>query len=136
MIALQDDAKVTPTAEKPEEAGVQNEGESEDEKYERRFAYFLDMLGSEDVGRRWKAIEGLARLEDPRAVEPLIGMLNDEDWRVRQKAAWALGYLGDPRAIVPLRRAYRDDLEGVQEMILEAIDMIVAKRRLPRYENE
>ena len=136
MIALQDDSKATLPEEEQKETGLQNEGESEDEKYERRFAYFLGMFGSENVGRRWKAIEALARMEDLRAVDPLIGMLEDEDWRVRQKAAWALGYLGDPRAIVPLRRAYRDDLEGVQEMILEAIDMIAAKRRLPRNKNE
>jgi HEAT repeat protein len=136
VIALQDDSKVPLPEEERKESDLHNEGESGEEKYERRFAYFLGMLGSENAGQRWKAIEALARMEDPRAVEPLIRMLEDEDWRVRQKAAWALGYLGDPRAVVPLRRAYRDDREGVQEMILEAIDMITAKRRLPRYENE
>ncbi len=103
---------------------------SDETRYERRLAYFIAQLTSENPGDRWKAIESLARTEDPRVVEPLITMLQDEDWRVRQKAAWALGYLGDPRAIIPLRRAYKDDLEGVQEMIIEAIDMIAARRRL------
>ena len=60
-------------------------------------------------------------------VDPLIQALSDEDWRVRQKVAWALGYLGDPKAIPALRRAYRDDLEGVQEMITEAIAMITTR---------
>ncbi len=98
--------------------------EAEDEEYEKRLAYFIGMLGSENAGWRWKAIESLARLGDLRAVDPLIGALSDEDWRVRQKAAWALGYLGDPRAIVPLRRAYPKEREGVQEIIMEALDMI------------
>lgn len=43
---------------------------------------------------------------------------------MRQKAAWALGKVGDPRALVPLRRAYRNELEGVKEIIDEAVDEI------------
>ncbi len=96
-------------------------------KAEERLAYFLRMLNDENPGKRWKAIESLARSGDERAVEPLISALKDDDWRVRQKSAWALGYLGDPRALVPLRHVLRDDLEGVQEMIREAIEMIQKK---------
>lgn len=96
-------------------------------KAEERLEYFLRMLKDENPGKRWKAAESLARTGDYRAVEPLVSALNDEDWRVRQKSAWALGYLGDPRALVPLRHALRDDLEGVQEMIREAIEMIQKK---------
>ena len=95
-----------------------------DEVSEERLAYFIGMLRDENAGWRWKAAEALARLGDIRAVDPLIGALSDEDWRVRQKAAWALGYLGDPRAIIPLRRAYPNEREGVQEIIMEALDMI------------
>jgi hypothetical protein len=101
--------------------------EENDESHEERYTYYISLLENEDPGRRWKAAESLARLGDPRAVDPLIATLNDEDWRVRQKAAWALGYLGEPRAIPALKRAYRDDLEGVQEMIREAIDMITRR---------
>lgn len=97
------------------------------DKTEDRLEYFLRMLKDENPGKRWKAAESLARTGDDRAVEPLITALNDEDWRVRQKSAWALGYLGDPRALVPLRHAMRDDLEGVQEMIREALEMIQRK---------
>jgi len=96
----------------------------ESEKQKIRLEYFVGMLGDEDPGTRWKAAESLARLGDPDALDPLILALEDEDWRVRQKAAWALGVLGDRRAIPALRRAYREDLEGVQEMILESIDRI------------
>jgi hypothetical protein len=103
------------------------EDEEEADEYEKKFRYYIAMLKHENPGRRWKAAESLALLGDPRAVGPLIDALSDEDWRVRQKTAWALGYLGDPVAIPALRRAYRDDLEGVQEMITEAITMITMK---------
>lgn len=86
--------------------------------------HYIAMLGEGDPSRRWKAAESLARIRDPRSVEPLIGALSDEDWRVRQKAAWALGQIGDPRAVLPLRRALMHEREGVQEIILEAIDQI------------
>jgi hypothetical protein len=105
---------------------LQSDDEETDE-YEKKFRYYIAMLEHENPGRRWKAAESLAHMGDPRAVGPLIKALSDEDWRVRQKTAWALGYLGDPAAIPALRRAYRDDLEGVREMITEAITMITMK---------
>jgi len=89
-----------------------------------RIEHFIAMLDDEDPSRRWRAAETLGRIRDDRAVEPLILALDDEDWRVRQKAAWALGKVGDPRALVPLRRAYRNELEGVKEIIDEAVDEI------------
>jgi|WetSurMetagenome_2_1015567.scaffolds.fasta_scaffold63089_1 hypothetical protein len=101
--------------------------ETQIDENEKRFRYYIAMLEDPDPGRRWKAAESLARLGDDRAVGPLIETLSDEDWRVRQKTAWALGYLGDPAAIPALRNAYRNDLEGVQEMIAEAISMITAR---------
>ena len=107
----------------PEDADGQEIPE-EDGESEKKLAYFIEMLQSDNVGWRWKAAESLARLGDLRAVDPLIDALGDEDWRVRQKVAWALGYLGDPRAIIPLRRLYRVENEGVREIIMEALDMI------------
>jgi HEAT repeat protein len=104
--------------------------ESDDEgidKQEKKFRFYIAMLEDPNPGRRWKAAESLARSGDTRAVTPLIQALTDEDWRVRQKVAWALGYLGDPAAIPALRKAYRNDLEGVREMITEAITMISSK---------
>ena len=89
-----------------------------------RIEHFIAMLDDEDPSKRWRAAETLGRIRDDRAVEPLILALDDEDWRVRQKAAWALGKVGDPRALVPLRRAYRNELEGVKEIIDEAVDEI------------
>ena len=66
-----------------------------------RFSYYLSMLGDEEPSLRWKAVEGLARLGDPRGLGPLIAALQDEDWRVRRKAAWALGVPAIPGQSFP-----------------------------------
>ncbi len=105
-------------------------GDTEDDAgYEKRLEHYLLMLKDEDPSRRWKAAEGLARLRDGKAVVPLIDALSDQDWRVRQKAAWALGQIGDPRALLPLRRALRNELEGVKEIIREALETIKSMNR-------
>jgi HEAT repeat protein len=101
----------------------------EDAGYEKRLEHYLRMLKDEDPSRRWKAAEGLGRLRDERAVNPLIDTLSDQDWRVRQKAAWALGQIGDPRALLPLRRALLHELEGVKEIIMEALESIKSMNR-------
>ena len=82
------------------------------------------MLSDDDEVSRWKAAEMLGRIEDPRAVDELIGTLWDDDARVRLKAAWALGRIGDPRAYSPLQRLYRMENEGAREIIQEALERI------------
>lgn len=89
-----------------------------------RLRHFIALLKDENVGNRWKAAEMLGRMEDPAAVEDLIGTLWDDDERVRLKAAWALGRIGDPRAVPPLRRLYRMENENLQEIIRDALDAI------------
>ena len=96
--------------------------------YDERLAHFIDLLSDDSEVSRWKAAEALGRMEDPAAVDELIGALWDDDARVRLKAAWALGRIGDPRAIQPLRRLYRMENEGGQEMIREALDEINRRR--------
>jgi hypothetical protein len=46
----------------------------------------------------------LGKIQDPRAVEALVGALGDERGGVRRVAAIALGGIGDPRAVEPLAR--------------------------------
>lgn len=92
-----------------------------------RYNHYLSMLTGDDPSRRWRAAESLARLGDPRAVDPLVSALRDPDWRVRRKAAWALGVLGDPRAVTPLRRAMLNEMDAVKEMIEEAMQEIARK---------
>ncbi|MDD1661070.1 MAG: HEAT repeat domain-containing protein [Methanomicrobiales archaeon] len=94
-----------------------------------RFNRYVAMLSEEDPSRRWKALEALARLGDPRALGPLVSALQDGDWRVRRKAAWALGVLGDLRAVIPLRRAMLNEMDSVKEMIEEAMQEIARKGR-------
>jgi HEAT repeat protein len=102
----------------------------EELRYNQRLDHFLNMLKDEDPSQRWKSIEGIARIGDEKAVEPLIERLSDDDWRVRQKAAWALGVIGDQRAIVSLRHAMmRENMEGVKEIIMEALDRIKMMHR-------
>jgi HEAT repeat protein len=99
----------------PEEPGV---------SYEERRAHFIRMLSDDDEVSRWKAAEALGRMEDPEAVDELIGTLWDDDARVRLKAAWALGRIGDQRAYAPLQRLYRMEDEWAQEIIGEALGNI------------
>ena len=89
-----------------------------------RLAHFTTMLSDDDEVSRMKAAEALGRMEDPRAVDELIGTLWDDDARVRLKAAWALGRIGDRRAYAPLQRLYRMENERTQEIIEEALENI------------
>lgn len=52
---------------------------------------------------RISAIVALVELNDPRAVEPLIGLLKDPLPEVCGTAAWALGRFRDPRAVPALK---------------------------------
>jgi HEAT repeat protein len=99
----------------PEEQGL---------SYEERRAHFIRLLSDDDEVSRWKAAEALGRMEDPEAVDELIGTLWDDDPRVRLKAAWALGRIGDQRAYAPLQRLYRMEDEWAQEIIGEALENI------------
>lgn len=118
-------------AEEDEPAGQEGPGQISGDTtpdQDERLAHFIQMLGDENEGNRWKAAEALGRSGDPAAVDPLIDTLWDDDSRVRLKAAWALGQIGDPRALRPLQRLYRMENEGAQEIIAEALEEI--KRRM------
>jgi len=53
--------------------------------------------------RRQDAAASLAKLEDKRAVKPLVEALSDADRYVCRAAIQALGVLGDTRAVRPLK---------------------------------
>lgn len=67
-------------------------------------------LRDDDRWVRRGVAEALGRIEDRRAVEPLIEVLGDE--LAAWEAAEALGQIGDGRAIEPLIAAMRDELVG------------------------
>lgn len=98
-----------------------------DEKREEMFAYFIGNLHSDDPSLRWGAAHSLGRMNDSRAIEPLIALLDDEDWRVRFKTVWALGQLGDLRILPFLRRLSRDESETVRDSVLQAKDDILRR---------
>ncbi|MBT8507647.1 hypothetical protein AZH53_04340 [Methanomicrobiaceae archaeon CYW5] len=80
-----------------------------------------------EASYRWGAAQGLGRLGDLRALDPLLEAVHDDDWRVRFKAAWALGELGDRRALPALRRLARDPVETVRDSAEKAAERILMR---------
>ncbi|QQS30771.1 MAG: HEAT repeat domain-containing protein [Sphingobacteriales bacterium] len=70
---------------------------------------------------RQKAVEMLGKLEDKRAVEPLISVLNDVFIDVRYNAVKYLGKLGDVRAVVPLLTLLQDKVTEVRIQAIIAL---------------
>ena len=72
------------------------------------------LLKSKDNYVRLEAINGLARLKDPEAVEPLSKMATDEavDTFVNKKAIIALGEIADPKAIPAIDEMLFREREG------------------------
>lgn len=70
----------------------------------RAFGYLVGVLRSNKASSSAKvfAAQGLGKLVDKRAVEPLVEALKDRDASVRYYAAQALGRLGDDRALAAL----------------------------------
>ncbi|MCI0391969.1 MAG: HEAT repeat domain-containing protein [Acidobacteria bacterium] len=62
----------------------------------------LRRLKSSDDQTRRRAIKGLSRSRDPRAMAALMAALNDQSYLVRKEAARALGEIGDAQAVEPL----------------------------------
>lgn len=62
---------------------------------------------------RQNACEILARIKDPRAIEPLWEVLRDKNSDVRCGAAWALHEMPDRRSIGPLVEALKDEDKSV-----------------------
>ena len=72
----------------------------------------IEELDHEDDAIRNRAVDVLARLGDPRAVEPLIRVMNgDGSVDVAASAARALGELGDLLAVGPLTIVLMDEDE-------------------------
>src|SRR5581483_7996569 len=70
---------------------------------------FLAQTSDVDPGRRLRAIEALAAIGGPGALEALLARLSDPDEGVRIRAAQLLGRMGDPRAREALSLAATSD---------------------------
>jgi HEAT repeat protein len=71
--------------------------ELESKGYVRALLEVLSSTATDWAVRSWAA-QALGRLQDPRAVDPLLGATRDPNWGVVCSAAGALGEIGDPRA--------------------------------------
>jgi HEAT repeat protein len=67
----------------------------------------LRRLKSGDVQTRRRAIKGLSRSRNPRALAALMAALVDESHLARKEAAQALGEIGDAQAVKPQREMRR-----------------------------
>jgi HEAT repeat protein len=63
--------------------------------------------------RAIRAVEALARINDPQVIKPILECLKGEDATIRSAAASALGQIGDARAVGPLLNALRDENSSV-----------------------
>ncbi len=87
----------------------------------------LDALRVQDASTRRATVRALARVADPRIIEPLCLLLKSEpdDW-VRTNVATTLGKLKDKRALDPLRAALKDNHPGVRDAAAEALHALGA----------
>lgn len=92
----------------------------------------VDRLKSWSGSTRLEAVKILGRLNDPRAVPPLVHSLrSDYKDEVREHAAWALGMIGDPSARPYLEVASTSDSKGkVREASIRALERLDANAAL------
>jgi HEAT repeat protein len=77
---------------------------------------------------RLAAIQRLAELNDPRAMEPIVAALRDEDRSVRNAAVQALGRTGDPRAVPALIECLQDRYWEPRLPVVQALGQICDSR--------
>jgi hypothetical protein len=81
---------------------------------------------------RLSAVVALAKLEDKRAMKPLVGALSDPNAQVRAVAAAGLGKLGHKAALPQLKTLATDDLdETVRAKAKEAAIAVAKANQLP-----
>lgn len=68
---------------------------------------------TDDPETRKLAVEAVARISGPGAIEPLISALKNDGPNVREAAAKGLGRIGGSQVIIPLMRAMADEVYRV-----------------------
>jgi HEAT repeat protein len=81
-------------------------------------------LKADTPQKRMQAVQKLRALDDPGAVEALVGALEDPEAAVRSEVVSALGELRAAGAVKPLIAALRDPSEAVQELAVQALRKI------------
>jgi hypothetical protein len=85
------------------------------------------LSGSSNERTRLTAVVALARMEDKRAMKPLVAALGDPSAKIRVVAAVALGKLGHKAALPSLRTAANDDGDADVRTRARAAAILVAK---------
>ncbi len=83
--------------------------------------HLVELLRHGDLNVAQTAIESLAQLRAPSAVDALIGVLDGDPW-LRFSAVRALGEIGAARAVVPLATTLPDEL--LRHSAIEALGKI------------
>ncbi|ACL16064.1 PBS lyase HEAT domain protein repeat-containing protein [Methanosphaerula palustris E1-9c] len=84
----------------------------------------LDLLSDHHWVIRYRAVEALGLIGDPRAVRPLVHLLSDEKDHVRYMAAKGLGRIGGPEEISSLIHALSDNNEFVRRSAATALGAV------------
>ena len=66
---------------------------------------------------RLAAVVALAKLDDKRAMKPLVGALADPNPQIRAVAATGLGRLGHKAALPQLKNCANDDLDSLYRYV-------------------
>ncbi len=79
-------------------------------------------LNKSDWDIRKEAAIALGKINDPRAIDPLITAFKDNNSIIREAATDALGEINDPRTIEPLLSALRDEANNVRRRAILALE--------------
>jgi HEAT repeat protein len=78
-------------------------------------------LRDEDDFVRWTAVESLAWMRNPAAVDLLVSVLDDENWSVRTTALRGLASLADPAALQAIILVLADRNTVVRQVAVEVL---------------
>ncbi|WGI16656.1 HEAT repeat domain-containing protein [Methanonatronarchaeum sp. AMET-Sl] len=92
---------------------------------------FMKSLKSDNEYVRMDAALALGRIEDERAVKPLIKVLKDTDKDVRKNAAISLGSIGSKKAINPLSKLLDDKHPEVRRETVNSLGLIGGEKVKP-----
>jgi HEAT repeat protein len=84
-------------------------------------------LPGRDMNERLRAVVALGKIDDPRAVRPLMDLLGDREPKIRLAATIALGHLKSGRPVDELIERLRDQKEQ-DEIRKQAVRTLAAIR--------
>jgi HEAT repeat protein len=85
-------------------------------------------LKSSDVQTRRRAVKGLSKSQDSRALAALMVALVDESYLVRKEAARALGEIGDAQSVKPLINLIEDSYHyAIAKTAVGALEKVLVR---------